>query len=86
MASCLPPGIFAISTMFEYALKWTLANTIERCKARWVVRGSLEIIDVQYGPLATHAPVASDSSLMVLLSLDVRYKLKMKQLDVEMLS
>lgn len=37
-ASLLPDGVIAITTMFIYTLKWTLMNTIERHKARRVVR------------------------------------------------
>lgn len=70
-ASCLPPGVVAIPTMFVYALTWTLANTVKRFEARWVVRGFLEIPGVHYDPLATYAPVALDSSLMVLLFMAV---------------
>lgn len=65
-----------------YGLKWTLGNTIERYTARWVVLGFLKILDVHYDPFAMHAPVTSDSSLMSLLSLTVRNKFQMKQLDV----
>lgn len=83
MAMCLPPGVVAISTMFVYALEWILANTIDRYKASWVVHGFLEIPDVHYNPLTTHALVASDSSLMVLLSLTVHYELIMKRLDAK---
>lgn len=38
---------------------------------------------MDYDPLVIHTPVASDSLLMTLLSLVVRYKLHMNQLDVK---
>jgi len=79
----VPEGIVAITTMFIYALKWTLLNTIERYKARWVVRGFLEILDVHFNHDTTHAPVASDSSLLIMMSFIVRRDLHFKQLDVK---
>lgn len=53
-----------------------------RQKTLWVVQGFLEIPDVHHDLLATHAPVASDSSLMLVPSLTVRYKMKLKQMDI----
>lgn len=46
----------------------------------------LETPDVHYDPLAIHAPVASDSSLMSVVSLTMRYKLELYQLEVKHLS
>mmetsp|Transcript_23987 Transcript_23987/g.45571 ORF Transcript_23987/g.45571 Transcript_23987/m.45571 type:complete len:295 (-) Transcript_23987:992-1876(-) len=67
----LPEGIIAIITIFIYALKLILLSTIERYKARWVVRGFMEIPDVHFNPHATHTHVALDSSLLIMISLVV---------------
>lgn len=79
----LPSGVFAISTIFGYALKRNLDNTIERYKAQWVGQGFLEPPDVHYDPTATHAHVASDASLIVLLVMVVHHDLQLKQMDVK---
>jgi len=50
---------------------------------RWVVRGFLEIPDKHFNYDATHAPVASNSSLLIIISLVVRHDLHFKQLDVK---
>lgn len=42
-------------------------NTIARYKARWAVRGYLEIPDVYFDPDATHGQVAPNSSLLVMI-------------------
>lgn len=57
-------------------------NMIECYKACWVVRGLMEIPDVHLNPDATHAPVASDSSLLVYVSLVVTHNLYVKQLNL----
>lgn len=44
----LTEGANTITTMFIYVLKWTHLNTIERYKARWMVRGFMEIPDVHF--------------------------------------
>mmetsp|Transcript_36555 Transcript_36555/g.70156 ORF Transcript_36555/g.70156 Transcript_36555/m.70156 type:complete len:263 (+) Transcript_36555:948-1736(+) len=75
-------GVIAITTIFVHALKRTLENTIERYKARWVVRGVLEIPDVHYDRLATHAPVASERSLLIMFSLTMKHHLHLKQMDI----
>lgn len=62
---------------------WSTADTFQSCVLAFFSRGFLEILDVHYNSLATHALVASDSSLMVMLALTVRNKLHMKQLDVK---
>lgn len=82
----LPDGIITITTMFIYALKRTLINTIERYKARWVVRGSMEIPDVHFDPDAAHTPVTSNSSILVMISLVVKHYLHFKHLDAKRLS
>lgn len=43
--SFLHDGIIGITTMFIYALRWTLMDTIERHKTRGVVRSLLHIPD-----------------------------------------
>lgn len=68
-AAYLP--LCVVATMFVHTFKWTLGDTVERYKAWWVVRGLLEILNVHYDPMATHAHVALNASLMVLLSFDV---------------
>lgn len=54
----IPEVTVGITAMF-LKLKGTLENTIKRYQARRVVRGSLDIPDVQHDPLAGDAPVAS---------------------------
>lgn len=56
-------------------------NTLEPCNANWVVRGFLEIPDVHFNP--DHAPAASGSSLLVLISLMATHNRHFKQLDVK---
>eukprot|EP00241_Pyramimonas_parkeae_P007853 CAMPEP_0114245730 /NCGR_PEP_ID=MMETSP0058-20121206/12063_1 /TAXON_ID=36894 /ORGANISM="Pyramimonas parkeae, CCMP726" /LENGTH=178 /DNA_ID=CAMNT_0001358825 /DNA_START=989 /DNA_END=1525 /DNA_ORIENTATION=- len=60
-----------------------MMNTIERYKARWVVHGFMEILDEHFSPDSTHAPVASDSSLLVMMSLVAIRVLKIKQMDAK---
>lgn len=79
----MPDGVIAITKMFINVLKWTLMNTIERYKARGVVYEFVEISDVHFNPDAAHAHVASDSSLLVMISLVVKHDPYFKQLDVK---
>lgn len=79
----VPRGFIAITTTFVYALKWTLKTTIERYKSRWIVRGLLKFPDAHHDPMVTHARVASDPSLLVMLSLTMRYVPQLKQVDVK---
>lgn len=69
----LSEGFNAITTMFIYALKWTLVNTIETYMARGIVRRFMEIPDVRFNPDAMHAPVASGLSLLDMISLVMRH-------------
>lgn len=66
-------GVIAIAIMFTYALKWNLMSTIEQYKARWVVLGVVEIPDVYSNPDVTRDHVDSDSSLLVMTLLVVRF-------------
>lgn len=52
-----------------YSLKGVLNKTIKGYTARWVVRSLVEISDVQYVPLNTHVPVASEPFLFCMPSL-----------------
>lgn len=55
-------------------------NTVACFAAHWVVRGFLEILDVYFNPDVTHALVASDSSLSIMISLVVKHDLYDKRL------
>lgn len=70
-------GVIATTTIFG-AMKWTLINTIEICEGKWLNCGFLEISDVLYDPQVTHAPVAPDPSLLILLSLAMKHDLHIK--------
>lgn len=48
-----------------------------------MVRGLVVIPDVHFNPDATHALVASDSSLLVMILLVLKHNLLFKQLDVQ---
>lgn len=61
----LPKVVIAITTTFVCVLNSTLEDIIERLKARWALRGFREIPGKHYGPLATHALVESESSLLI---------------------
>lgn len=49
-----PKVIICTSTMFKYALEWTLMNTVEKYNDRWVAWGFLEILDIHFNSYATH--------------------------------
>lgn len=48
-----------------------------------MVRGFLKISGAHFNSDATHAPVASDSSLLVMISLVLKHDLHFKELDVK---
>lgn len=77
----LHEGAIAITTVSVHALKWTMVNTIEMHKARWVVREFMEILGVHFNPSTTHVPATLESSLLV--SIVLRHNLYFKQSDVK---
>lgn len=71
----LPDVIIAITTLFFFALKWTLMITFERYNATWVVQSVMEFPDVHFNPNTTHVSLASDSSLVLIIYMVVNKQL-----------
>lgn len=75
--------VITITTMVIQALKWTLTNVFQRDKARWVVRGFVEISDAHFNPDAAHAPDASDYSLLMMIYLMFKLDIIFRHLYVK---
>lgn len=58
-------------------------NTIDGCKVRWMVRVFTENLNIHFNHGAAHAPVASESSLIVMISIIVTHALHFKHVDTK---
>lgn len=63
-----------------FKVKEDETGNLVKYKERWVVKGYMKIYGVDYD--STHAPLSILSTLRVLLSLAVKLKLKIHQMDV----
>jgi len=69
-----------IGCKWVFKIKYNVDETIERYKARLVVKGYTQTKDIDY--LETFSPVEKKTTIRLLLSLDCIYNLELKQLNI----
>ena len=77
----LPPGNKTLGTKWIFKRKLKSDGTVERYKARLVVKGYIQKKDIDY--FDTYAPVARITTLRTLIALASIYKLIIHQMDVK---
>lgn len=77
----LPPGRKSISTKWLFKIKQRADGSIDRHKARFVVRGYSQVEGIDYDE--TFAPVGRFGSLRVLLAIAVQEELEIHMMDVD---
>jgi len=77
----LPPGCKPITSKWIFKRKKRVDGTIERFKARLVIRGFNKKHDIDY--FDTYAPVARIATIRVLIALVAIQKLVIHQMDVK---
>ena len=75
-----PSGVRALPGKWVFKLKLKADGTIERYKARWVVKGFKQQEGVDFND--TFASTPSLKSFRMLLALAAKYKLELKHFDV----
>jgi hypothetical protein len=76
-----PPGTNLLKGRWVYKNKLGDQNQLVRRKARFVVKGFLQVYGRDF--LETHAPVAKMKSILMLLSLTASYDYELHQLDFD---
>ena len=77
----LPPGSKPIGCKWIFKKKMKVDRTIDKFKARLVVKGFIQKEGIDY--FDTYAPVARISTIRVLIALASIYKLQIHQIDVK---
>ena len=77
----LPPGSKPIGCKWIFKKKMKVDGTIDKFKARLVVKGFIQKEGIDY--FDTYAPVARISTIRVLIALAFIYKLQIHQMDVK---
>ena len=77
----LPPGSKPIGCKWIFKKKMKVDGTIDKFKARLVVKGFIQKEGIDY--FDTYAPVARISTIRVLIALASIYKLQIHQMDVK---
>lgn len=76
----LPPGANVIDSKWVYALKRDENGNIDRFKARLVAKGCSQRLGIDYSE--TFSPVARYSTIRLVMSLAVQWKMHLHQIDV----
>ena len=76
----LPPGKKAISSKWVYKVKLNLDGTLERLKARLVIRGFTQQYGVNYQEV--FSPVVKMATIRIIIALATTNKWHLSQLDV----
>ena len=76
-----PPGANVVGSKWIFRTKMKEDGTIDRFKARLVAKGYTQIPGLDFGE--TFSPVVKAPTIRVILSLAVRFKWPLKQLDVK---
>jgi len=76
----LPRNKTAIGCKWVFKIKYNVDGTIERYKARLMVKGYTQTKDIDY--LETFSPVEKKTIMRLLLYVDCIYNLELKQLDI----
>lgn len=76
-----PKNVFVLPVMWIFAIKLCIKGTIERYKARLVVLGNLQKIGRDFNE--SYAPVVNELTFRIFLSIAVRFKLLIHQIDVK---
>lgn len=76
-----PPNVRPIKAKWIFKLKLNTDGSVERYKARLVAKGYSQIPDIDYKQ--TFAPVASMTTVRMLLAASVQYNMKIVQFDIK---
>src|SRR5258705_8186489 len=77
----LPSGRKAINSQWVFKVKLNADGSIERYKARLVIKGYSQLASIDYEE--TFAPVTKYNSLCVVIALAVNLSLVLEQLDIK---